>query len=430
MDGLARGAGLSVQHFLSRACFAACDAARSITGQTSRHLDSWLMSREVCCELFAHAARSADLAMVEGVFDPPWCPEAPSASLDVLCDWLDLPRVAVVAAPSFGHCRMPPRPDRLDGVLIDDCTDQGDFRRVQTLVESLWGVPVFGGLPAARRQREELAALPCGSEPPRRLTIELGEQFAMFSQPERLRALALRREFREPPARLFRAESGQTPLKVAVAFDAAFRCYFPDTLDLLELRGAEVVDFSPMRDEELPAGTDIVYLGCGHPERFAAELTSNHCMALALRHHVCSGRRLYAEGGGLAYLCEHIVLPDGAMLPMAGVLPASARMSAQPAPPVALEATLSAPLWLGRPGTPLRGYRSGVWRFAPGPGAHPCIAEPGRASELIARHHAVGSGLHLNFAAQPGLFQSFLRAHSPCLEWGLPRGTTGGPIVA
>ncbi len=51
--------------------------------------------------------------------------------------------------------------------------------------------------------------------------------------------------------------------------DDAFHCYFPDTLDLLELRGATVCDFSPLRDERLPVDTDIVYFGCGRPDLFA-----------------------------------------------------------------------------------------------------------------------------------------------------------------
>ena len=81
-------------------------------------------------------------------------------------------------------------------------------------------------------------------------------------------------------------------------------------------------DFSPLGDERLPDGTDIVYLGCGHPERFAQALSENQCLAAGLRQHVCIGQRLYAEGGGLAYLCEQIELADGRRFAMSGVLPA------------------------------------------------------------------------------------------------------------
>src|SRR4029077_935542 len=104
-------------------------------------------------------------------------------------------------------------------------------------------------------------------------------------------------------------------VRVAVAYDEAFNCYFPDTLDMLELRGATVRVFSPLRDECLPADTDIVYLGCGSTHEHAAALAGNHCMLLALKEHVCSGKRIYGEGGGLAYLCQHVELADGNRIP-------------------------------------------------------------------------------------------------------------------
>ena len=113
---------------------------------------------------------------------------------------------------------------------------------------------------------------------------------------------------------------------VAVAYDDAFNCYFPDTLDLLELQGATVKVFSPLTDAELPEGTEVVYLGCGHPERCAEALAANRCLVSALCDHVLQGGRVYAEGGGLAYLCEEIATPKGQRWPMVGVLPAVAHL--------------------------------------------------------------------------------------------------------
>ena len=83
--------------------------------------------------------------------------------------------------------------------------------------------------------------------------------------------------------------------------------------------------FSPLRDECLPADTDIVYLGCGSPHEHAAALAENHCMLMALKEHVCSGKRIYAEGGGLAYLCQHVEMADGKRTPMVGALRAVAK---------------------------------------------------------------------------------------------------------
>ncbi len=198
-------------------------------------------------------------------------------------------------------------------------------------------------------------------------------------------------------------------MTVAVAYDEAFRCYFTDALELLELSGASVVDFSPLRGEALPPDTDLVYFGCGHPERHAAALAENHCMRLAIREHLCSGRRIYAEGGGLAYLCEHLVTPCGERLPMVGVFPAVATANPFPQPPEPTTVTLARRSWLGRPGTKLRGYLNSRWHLEPTECIDGLAAEVEHQHDLLGRYLAVGSRMHVNFVPQPEILHSFLR---------------------
>jgi cobyrinic acid a,c-diamide synthase len=194
---------------------------------------------------------------------------------------------------------------------------------------------------------------------------------------------------------------------VAIAFDEAFNRYFPDTLDSLEVCGAAVLDFSPLRDETIPKGTDIVYFGCGQPERFARTLSENHCMAAALRNHVRSGGRIYAEGGGAAYLCQQMEVTPGHPHRMVGLLPATAHFVTSDMPPVPVELTLAEPSWLGLPGTKVRGYRNSHWRLEPICSSAGLIREVGHRNELIGSLSAVGSLLHLNFAAQTQCLHHF-----------------------
>ena len=189
---------------------------------------------------------------------------------------------------------------------------------------------------------------------------------------------------------------------------------------MLELRGATLCDFSPLGDERLPEGTDIVYFGCGHPERFAQALSENQCLASALRQHVCNGQRLYAEGGGLAYLCEQIELADGRRFAMAGVLPAVARENRQPHAPAPHALELRHPNWLGSVGTRLRGYLNDQWTIVP-TGPLRVDDEAGGQLNLVGRHQAIGSRVHLDFATDPAAANRFFAPHAASLELAAAR---------
>ena len=408
-----REQGLQVQSFLSRACFANYHGTATATGLNPRHLDSWLMSADLCREIFIHGTRDCDLALVEGEFTSAVAQQSGSGgSLDTLCQWLDLPRVVVLDVSRIEDCRLPQPPEQVDALLLDRVGDGRDLARLTTNLEALWGVPVLGALERLPELRSEVEAVPLGTRPPRELCQRLGGHFIRHAQPQRLLELALRREFTQVTPRPLSSCPAPTPLAVALAYDNAFDCYFPDTLDLLESRGATIVDFSPLRDERLPPGTDIVYLGCGHLQRYAAELSQNHCMKLALRDHLRSGGRMYAEGGGLAYLCQQIEIAPGELGRMVGIFPAIARLGQDHNPPTPVEATLGQETWLGQPGTRLRGYRNPCWRLKPVGPLVGCLVEPEHRYDLVKSCRAIGSQLHLNFAAQPELLSNFLQ---PCL---------------
>lgn len=369
------------------------------------------MSPEVCRDLFRRGAHAADLALIEGQFFPAAGGGMRGGRLEPLCRWLDLPRLIVIDSTHLGPCNLPPRPRRGDGLLLDCIVDERHLACLTTELESLWGIPVLGALEQLPGLRRELKRTAVGGRVPHDVCVRLGDHLAAFTELERIWELALLRDLPEQPARCHCFLQLPSKLTVAIAYDEAFHRYFPDTLDLLELRGATVVDFSPLRDETLPEGTDIVYLGCGHPERYAKALSENHCIGASLRNHVRSGGRIYAEGGGAAYLCQQMETPQGELRRMAGILPAVARPLRPPVSPVPVELTLAQPSWLGLPGTKLRGYRNANWRFEPAGPPAGLIAETMRENDLVGSFSVIGSLLHLNFAAQPLFLHQFFFPH-------------------
>ena len=219
--------------------------------------------------------------------------------------------------------------------------------------------------------------------------------------------IACKRTFAAVGDDLFRLQGFAQPLNIAVAYDDAFRCYFPDTLDVLESQGATVSVFSPLRSERLPDNTDVVYFGCGQPEDYVNELAANFCMKESLWNHVVSGGRVYAESAGLAYLCREIVMPCGHHWPMVGLLPALARRNPAPAPDRPVEVTLARGSWLFAANETVRGYLSSKWIIHPDGCLSGLVSEAEHSHDLVGDYQIVGSRIHLNFAARPAYVRKF-----------------------
>jgi cobyrinic acid a,c-diamide synthase len=117
-------------------------------------------------------------------------------------------------------------------------------------------------------------------------------------------------------------------VRIAIARDEAFGFYYPDDLLALRAAGAELVGFSPMADSELP-GVDGVFIGGGFPECRMDELSSNRTMRQSIADFIGSGGAVYAECGGLMYLCRGLRWRD-AYRPMCGVLDAEVAVHERP----------------------------------------------------------------------------------------------------
>ena len=400
--------GTHVQSFLSQSRLLRQEGTSLLTRQSQRHrhLDSWLMTPEICREIFRHGADTCDLAIVEGRYAVNES-NGPSGSLDPLCEWLDLPRVVVLDAACASDCRFPQRPEKVDAVLLDRVADADQLARLQIMMEAVWGVPVLGYLGELPAIRAKINRLSEGSQPSVEICRSLGDQLAPRLKQDSFLKLAARNPSLNQPTWLFRNASLPQLLRVAVAYDDAFNGYFPDALDLMEIQGATILDFSPLRDESLPDAVDIVYLGCGHPERHAELLARNHCMRMSLRQFIHGGGRVYAEGAGLAYLCQYLENANGRTATMTGAISAIAKHRPKPTLTRPVELTFSRDNWLGTSSSSLRGYLDESWDIEPTGPFDSLAAEPNHARDLIGTRNVIGSRVHLNFAAHPRFLQSF-----------------------
>lgn len=202
-----------------------------------------------------------------------------------------------------------------------------------------------------------------------------------------------------------------TPARIAIAQDLAFNFYYQDNLDLLAQLGAELVPFSPLTDQTLPSHTQGLILGGGFPEMFAAQLQDNLSMRQSINQAIAQGLPVYAECGGLMYLCKGITNFEQQTFQMLGIFPQLATMTQH--------LTLGyrhGQVWqntyLLRQGETLIGHEFHRSQIAPP--TRPLFHSQGYSRqspsqpEGLSDHHVHSSYLHLHFGTQQFIPQRFL----------------------
>jgi len=130
--------------------------------------------------------------------------------------------------------------------LLDEVADSRQLECLTTEIETTWRVPVLGSLPAAAEFRHMMETPPSSEEPRSDLLRALGDYLTRSWCPDRISRLWDAKSLPAVDGKLLQVPPATLRLTVAVAFDKAFNHYFPCALDMLEARGATIVDFSPL----------------------------------------------------------------------------------------------------------------------------------------------------------------------------------------
>lgn len=442
---------------------------RAITGRPAYNLDPVLTSESYVKQCFDSHRYTTSYAIVEGVmglFDGAGGTDY--ASTAHIARLLDCPVVLVVdcgrlsrslAAIVHGYATLDFRIN-LAGVILNRVGSDRHLAMLKAAMQSL-KMPVLGVL-----RRDEVVTLP-----DRHLGLVPTEELADW--PERVRQLAalgqrcfdweaLEQVFRHSqssskkvdfqdgldkrilldsstPARPFQStmlplkpysmashvsdanlteRPSQRPLRIGVARDLAFNFYYEDNLKLLADLGAELVPFSPLKDETLPRSLHGLILGGGFPEVFAEALSQNVSMRAGIAHSLKAELPVYAECGGLMYLCQSLTTFEGDRWPMVGALTTHTMMTGK----LTLgyrQVTTQQISPLVEPGQQFWGHefhRSAIAPASPHPlyrltsyptpyPSSPPLSAEGWSSESI---HA--SYVHLHWGTQPELVKRFVAA--------------------
>ena len=366
---------------------------------------------------------TSNLAIVEGTLDQPAAAPDPDfsrlrdytqrpGSLAPLADLLDLPLVAVVDCRGWTHPHLPCVPPGVDAVILDGLERPDLFNTFRSLTRHLLHIPVLGAIDALPTLRDELAQLPLSlprarqpARPPRRSSSNTPTPRPSPPSPlapsNRPRPPSMRTTPRPhpPAAPLIASPTPWTKPSAATT---------PTPSKPSNSSAQKLVEFSPLRDGTLPAHVDLVMFGCGFPDHYAAESppTTAFCSNSA---GSCRGLRIYAEGGGAAYLGRSMIV-DGRPYGGAGILPFDAELRPEPLWPEPVERTIARNSWLGPAGTTLRGYAANRWLRHPAPEPEDCPRRSGPLTpeaDLVFRCNAVGSFIRLHLPSLPNVVHAF-----------------------
>ncbi len=117
-------------------------------------------------------------------------------------------------------------------------------------------------------------------------------------------------------------------VKIGIAYDNAFNFYYNENIEVLERLGCEIIKFSPLKDAFLP-DVDAFYIGGGFPEIFSGELQANINIRREMKRRIEEGIPVYAECGGLMYLCKSISYENN-FHEMVGVIDANVKFTKKP----------------------------------------------------------------------------------------------------
>ncbi len=316
--------GLKVQPFKCGPDYIDTKFHHAVCGRPSVNLDTFMAEKEHVQSLFQQYSADADISIVEGMMGLFDGYDRDLGSSAEIAQVLDIPIVLVVDAKSAAYSMAALisgfinfRKDvHICGIIFNKVGSARHFQMLQQVCDDLQ-VRCFGYLP----KHTELEQ---GS---RYLGLDFSEQANNLVLLDHLEAnidwKALTELSVPTPERIFSpVRKKNLPSKrgkILIARNAeSFSFLYQEVIDSFE----EVHFFDP--ETEIPnlSDSELLYLPGGYPEKHLEMLQKNVACREAIKDYAEQGGQIFAECGGMMYLCKEIITDEGTY-PMCDVLPYS-----------------------------------------------------------------------------------------------------------
>ena len=303
-------------------------------GRLCYNLDPFLIGREKIMSSFMGHFQDAECAVIEGnrgLYDG--MDSSGTFSTAELAKILKAPVVLIIdctkatrtmGALVLGMQKFDKEID-IKGVVLNQIAGARHEKIIRETIERYCKVPVVGAIPKLGYEiisERHMGLTSFQEHPDVEKAISLaGDIAAKYVDIDAIEGIAKGATYLsggrgEPPVQ--RTETPGRPV-IGVLRDSAFQFYYPENMEELLNRGAELLEISALTEKVLP-DVDALYIGGGFPETNAIPLAKNNSFRRSLLIAVERGLPVYAECGGLMYLGEALLI-GGKKYPMTGVFP-------------------------------------------------------------------------------------------------------------
>ncbi len=311
-------------------------------GSTTTNLDPFLMSSDTIQSLFQQQSQGYDLSIVEGnrgLFD--------GKDLDGSCSTanlaqqiaspviliLDCTKMTRTVVPVVLGCQHFEPGLQLAGVILNQTAGQRHRSILRQCLERYTDLPVLGALPKLKKTpipERQMGLISDREFKAEQVLQELAQVVGDNLDVDRIQNIALEAgSWRATESRVWPDLNPAAPeVNIAVVRDTSLWFYYPENLEALRRCGAELKLVSLLEEDPWPEIHGL-YLGGGFPETQAGLLAANQSIKDRVLEYVRRGLPIYAECGGLMYLCSTLTV-GGESYSMVGVFAANAELCSRP----------------------------------------------------------------------------------------------------
>ncbi len=308
------------------------------------NLDQYLFPRDIILHSFVHRSANSRIAIVEGnrgLFDG--VDNQGSFSSAELSKCLMSPTILIIdcvkmtgtAAALVKGCLEFDPELHIAGIILNRIKGARHEHVVRQSIQRISDIPVLGVVPSMRLKnfpQRHLGLIPIQEHPASMSFVEearmIAENSLDLDEIEKVSQLAVDlhvvcRVVENPQIGGLRQR-----VTIGILRDSAFQFYYPENIEALRVRGAEIIEINSLESNNLP-NIDALYIGGGFPETNAERLAEARLFKTSVKSFVESGGPVYAECGGFMFLARELVV-DHKKFPMVGVFAALSILRTRP----------------------------------------------------------------------------------------------------